>query len=417
MENIIEVEHLSKVYKLGTMNAGSLRQDLKHWLSAMFRRKDPFFQNPEDTQGMLWALKDVSFDVREGEAFGIIGHNGSGKSTLLKILSKVTLPTHGVVRGRGRINSLLEIGTGFHEELTGRENVYLNGYFLGMSRQEIHQKFDEIVAFSEVSQFIDTPVKRYSSGMYVRLAFAVAAHLEPDILIVDEVLAVGDSEFQKKCLAKMNDVAGKEGRTILFVSHSMQSVQNLCQRAMLLNKGQVITVGPSDKVVHSYLAGIQSTKLSQLWSREDAPGNDLLRIHQVALTPAFPEGMSVIDIRTQLSLQFEFQLSRSSRNFITGIHLFTSGGECIFNITSAPADLQPGTYRGELTIPGHFLNDGSYEIAIVFLQEHIEEVFYLRDAVSFDVDDFREHQQWYGKWAGYVRPNFPISIQQVIPQL
>ena len=226
METVLEVENLSKLYRLGAIGTGSLRQDLQYWWNKAILRKDnPFFQQQleeaERTNQLIWALRDVSFSLRKGEALGIIGSNGSGKSTLLKIISRIVQPTRGVVRGKGKVSSILEVGTGFHNELSGRENIYNSGYILGMSREEIRAKFDEIVAFSGIEKFIDTPVKRYSSGMYVRLAFAVAAHLEPDILIVDEVLAVGDAEFQKKCMGKMQEVSASNGRTILFVSHNM----------------------------------------------------------------------------------------------------------------------------------------------------------------------------------------------------
>jgi lipopolysaccharide transport system ATP-binding protein len=235
-EVIIRVDDVSKLYRLGTIGTGHLRQDLNRWWQQkVLGKEDKFFKpglgnNKEDNADYLWALKNVSFDVHEGDVYGIIGRNGSGKSTLLKILSRIIRPTSGVVRGRGKVNSLLEIGTGFHPELSGRENIYISGHMLGMSKWEIKKKYDEIVDFSGVEKFLDTPVKRYSSGMYVRLAFAIAAHMEPDILIVDEVLAVGDSEFQKKCMGKMKDVSHDKGRTIIFVSHSMHAVNMLAER-------------------------------------------------------------------------------------------------------------------------------------------------------------------------------------------
>lgn len=247
---IIEVEGLSKRYRLGQFNAGSLREEAER-LMLRLRGRGHAAAKADATD--FWALKDVSFSVQPGEVLGVIGRNGAGKSTLLKILSRVTEPTSGQVRIRGRVASLLEVGTGFHPELTGRENIYLNGAILGMTRAEITAKFDEIVDFSGVETFLDTPVKRYSSGMYVRLAFAVAAHLEPEVLIVDEVLAVGDAEFQKKCLGKMQDISGKGGRTVLFVSHNMAAVQTLCQRVMLLRSGAIEAIGPNEKVTQEYL--------------------------------------------------------------------------------------------------------------------------------------------------------------------
>ena len=257
MTNVISVEHLSKQYDLGVIGTGTLTRDLERWWARTRHKPDPYSlvgTDPEKSwlQGSILALDDVSFTVQQGEALGIIGKNGAGKSTLLKILSRVTAPTSGVVKVKGRIGSLLEVGTGFHPELTGRENVYLNGAILGMKRAEVDRKFDEIVAFSGVEKFIDTPVKRYSSGMYVRLGFAVAAHLDPEILIVDEVLAVGDAEFQKKCLGKMSGLAG-EGRTVLFVSHNMGSINELCEKTILLSDGKITDIGPSSKIIERYL--------------------------------------------------------------------------------------------------------------------------------------------------------------------
>src|SRR5690349_23635617 len=273
---IIEVEKLSKLYSLGQVGTGSFRQDLKRWwLNTISHKSDPFFLDAhEAASSHLWALRDVSFSVKEGEVFGIIGRNGAGKSTLLKILSNIIRPTHGRVRGRGRINSLLEIGTGFHDELSGRENIYLNGYFLGMNRYEIRKKFDEIVEFSGVSKFLDTPVKRYSSGMYMRLAFAVAAHLNPEILIMDEVLAVGDAAFQRKCLDKTSDIA-RTGRTILFVSHNMAAIQSLCRRVLWLDGGRIVADGRPAEVISRYLRSSLQTRNEQVWPNpETAPGTE-----------------------------------------------------------------------------------------------------------------------------------------------
>ena len=259
---VISVEHLSKAYQLGQIGTGTLTNDLKVWWARQRGKPNPLLRIGETDHGnregeTLWALKDVSFTVEQGEALGIIGRNGSGKSTLLKVLSRITAPTSGKVRVKGRIASLLEVGTGFHPELTGRENIYLNGAILGMTRREIDRKFDEIVDFAEIEQFIDTPVKRYSSGMYVRLAFAVAAHLDPEILVVDEVLAVGDAEFQKKCLGKMGDVA-KEGRTVLFVSHNMAAIEALCGRVLLVDKGAISEVGGPTEVIDKYIVGLSA---------------------------------------------------------------------------------------------------------------------------------------------------------------
>ena len=273
-EIVIQAENISKVYRLGTIGTGSLRQDMQGWWNKkVIKKEDPFFINDRISKQHIWALKDVSFDIRKGEVWGIVGSNGAGKSTLLKILSRIIKPTTGVVRGKGKISSLLEIGTGFHYELTGRENIYLSGHMLGMNKLEINQRFDEIVAFSEIEQFLDTPVKRYSSGMYVRLAFAVAAHLEPDILIVDEVLAVGDTAFQKKCLNRIKEISHNMGKTVLFVSHNVITVEQLCSHALYLQNGKLADVGKATKVVESYLNDVNSHLL--LTQRDLAPGVSL----------------------------------------------------------------------------------------------------------------------------------------------
>jgi len=259
--DIISVESISKMYKLGEISTGTLSHDLNRWWNKVRGKRDPFEslaelneRHTKSTSGYVWSLKDVSFSVKEGEVFGIVGRNGAGKSTLLKILSKITKPTKGSIKLDGRVASLLEVGTGFHPDLSGRENVFLNGAILGMRKHEIKSRFDEIVDFSGIERYIDTPVKRYSSGMYVRLAFAVAAHLQPEILIIDEVLAVGDAEFQKKCLGKMQDVSRRQGRTVLFVSHNIVAVKNLCNTVMLLEHGRTKLIGPVDKVLEEYQA-------------------------------------------------------------------------------------------------------------------------------------------------------------------
>jgi lipopolysaccharide transport system ATP-binding protein len=412
---IIQVENLSKIYSLGQVGTGSFRQDLKRWwLSAVKKKNDPFFL---DTAGgeadHIWALRDLSFEVKQGEVFGIIGRNGAGKSTLLKILSNIIRPTHGTVRGRGRINSLLEIGTGFHDELSGRENIYLNGYFLGMQREEIRKKFDEIVEFSGVSQFLDTPVKRYSSGMYMRLAFAVAAHLEPDILIVDEVLAVGDAEFQKKCLGKMHDVSTKQGRTILYVSHNLPSVVALCQRAMHLQNGKMIEMGQAARVVNNYLGKHQPKVFKQRWENiHEAPGNSFIRMQFVELIPHLENGDDPIDIRTPITVKFKFWNLIAGQNICVGLHLFTIGRECIFDVSSTPQDYKRGLVEGQCEIPGNFLNDGSYYFSLIFVKDTSVELFYFEECLSMEVEDYRVNMNWYGKWSGYVRPKFPFRMRQ-----
>jgi len=310
---VISVEHLSKSYRLGQIGTGTLTNDLKVWWARTRGKPNPLLKIGQEDHGnidgeTLWALKDVSFTVEQGEVLGIIGRNGAGKSTLLKILSRVTAPTSGVVKVKGRIASLLEVGTGFHPELTGRENIYLNGAILGMTKQEIARKFDEIVDFAEIEEFIDTPVKRYSSGMYVRLAFAVAAHLESEILLVDEVLAVGDAEFQKKCLGKMGDVANKEGRTVLFVSHNMGSIQNLCNRTLLINQGKVTENGTTEDVISHYLSGIQAHIDSySLAHRTDRKGTGDLKLIDFYMMNKLGQITSVAQSGDDLLFCFEYE--------------------------------------------------------------------------------------------------------------
>lgn len=284
MREVIKVENLSKQYRLGTIGTGTLSHDINRWWHTVRGKEDPYLKlgqvndrtKKEGMEDYVWALRDINFEVKAGEVLGVIGRNGAGKSTLLKILSRTTLPTTGSVKIKGRIASLLEVGTGFHPELTGRENIFLNGAILGMRKTEIKSKFDEIVEFAGVAKYIDTPVKRYSSGMYVRLAFAVAAHLDPEILIVDEVLAVGDAEFQKKCLGKMKDVSVNEGRTVLFVSHNMAAVHNLCSSAILMNNGKIDLVDATQSVINRYLQSTENYLEMPLAERKDREGSGIV---------------------------------------------------------------------------------------------------------------------------------------------
>ena len=291
-ETVIQVQHLSKKYRLGEIGTGALSQDIERWWKMrVMGQEDPFLKvgntSTAGTSGSVYSLKDISFEIKQGEAVGIIGKNGAGKSTLLKLLSRVTAPTSGHIRLKGRVASMLEIGTGFHPELTGRENIYLNGAILGMNRREIDRKLDEIIDFSGVEQYIDTPVKRYSSGMYVRLAFGVAAHLESEILIIDEVLAVGDAEFQRKCLGKMGDAKTKDGRTVLFVSHNMAAVTTLCQRAILLEKGEMAFDGPAREGVEQYLqSNNPDVNQEKSWLPGEGPGDYRGQLSQVMVAPA-----------------------------------------------------------------------------------------------------------------------------------
>lgn len=420
MDNtVIEIENIGKLYRLGEIGTGTLSHDLNRWFARVRGKEDPFAKvgevNDRTVKGesdYVWALKEISFEVQQGEAVGIIGRNGAGKSTLLKILSKVTTPSTGSIKITGRIASLLEVGTGFHPELTGRENIFLNGAILGMTKKEIKRKFDEIVAFAGVERYIDTPVKRYSSGMYVRLAFAVAAHLESEILIIDEVLAVGDAEFQKKCLGKMGDVTKNEGRTILFVSHNLQAVNTLCTHAIWLEHGKIKESGTTQIIINNYLSSSQQKLWFQSWEMmEDAPGNQFLRMKSVELLPHLTSSPAIIDTRTPITVKFSFYNFLNEANLLTRLSLFSLSGECIFEVAHDPDIYKEGILTGECLIPGNFLNDGSYYFSIVFVKDTTQELFYFQECLHFDVEDYRENTQWYGKWWGHVRPLFPFSLR------
>ena len=415
-EVVIRVEDLSKLYRLGTIGTGSLRQDIQRWwTTSILKKEDPFFTDTEETpvqSQLLWALRDINFEVKRGEAMGIIGTNGSGKSTLLKIISRIVRPTRGLISGKGKVSSLLEVGTGFHPELTGRENIYISGYLMGMKKDEIRVKFDEIIAFSGVEKFIDTPVKRYSSGMYMRLAFAVAAHLEPDILVVDEVLAVGDADFQKKCLGKMREVSQSEGRTILFVSHSMQAVNNLCDTALWLEKGQMKAIGEASSVVNKYISEAQKFQIKQHWTEAlEAPGNKWVRFKAVELIPQLPNPEAILDIRVPLTVKFQFWNLQDDVRLSVELVLFSYSGECIFDIPSLSGVYKKGLVEGECHIPGNFLNDGSYYISLYVMKDTTTPLYEFAECLSFELEDYRGEIQWYGKWWGAVRPSFPFRLE------
>jgi lipopolysaccharide transport system ATP-binding protein len=416
MSNIVIcVEELSKAYRLGQIGTGTLSHDLNVWWAKMRGKPNPMLRIGEEDYSnrdgeTIWALKDLNFTVEQGEVLGIIGRNGAGKSTLLKILSRVTAPTSGHARAKGHIASLLEVGTGFHQELTGRENIYLNGAILGMNKREIQGKFEEIVAFAEIGQFIDTPVKRYSSGMYVRLAFAVAAHLEPEILLVDEVLAVGDAAFQKKCLGKMGNVA-KEGRTVLFVSHNMVAIQSLCKRALYLKKGKLYEDGDSVSVINKYLTdGVDNANHLEWNDINTAPGNDLLRIHSIRL---LDENNSLI---TKLSTRDEFSIEVSYWNLVEGaylelvLHVNSQDGILLFisldNLKEWQDRKHPkGLFISRCTIPGDILNDNNYIVSLHFQRGLQRNVFWAPDILSFQIGDSPETRGTGDfKWPGIIRP-------------
>lgn len=369
MKPIIRVENLGKQYRIGArqVHTGTLRESLTTAFRAPFSclARD---RRPRDET--IWALRDVSFDVAPGEVVGVIGRNGSGKSTLLKIMSRITEPTRGKVDLYGRVGSLLEVGTGFHAELSGRENIYLSGAILGMKKSEIDKKFDEIVAFAEVDPFIDTPVKRYSSGMYVRLAFAVAAHLEPEILLVDEVLAVGDVMFQRKCLGKMGDVA-RAGRTVLFVSHNMPAIGRLCQKAICLSQGRLVQMGDSKGVIAKYLSSGDLPVVSREWNDPDsAPGDDYLRILSVCLLDEDGDSVDVIHQDEPFVISIVYRVLKPMTNANVGFELSAQDGTKLFGSYDADNPewharrREPGVYRADCLIPGSLLNEGTFRISL-----------------------------------------------------
>ena len=406
----IRVENLSKQFHIGALKKNrNFREALIDGLKAPFWHAAKLLQGKSTdakSDETFWALKDVSFEIRRGETVGIIGGNGAGKSTLLKIISRITEPTGGFADIHGRVSSLLEVGTGFHPELTGRENIYLNGAILGMKKADIKRKYDEIVSFSGVEKFIDTPVKHYSSGMFLRLAFAVAAHLEPDILIVDEVLAVGDARFQKKCLDKMKEV-GQEGRTVLFVSHSMQAITRLCKRAILLKEGYVLMDGPSHQVVGSYVSEGHRTKALREWpdSRE-APGGNVARLRAVRVRAKEGAITESVDIRQPVFIEMEYDVLKEGFILLPHYILVNEEGVTAFGIN----DVDPvwrkrprpvGRYVSRAVIPGNLLSEGTYlvEAALITLDPIISQ-FSERDVVGFLVFDSLDGDSARGDYAG-----------------
>jgi lipopolysaccharide transport system ATP-binding protein len=412
MSTAISVEGLSKRYRIGELQSayGTLRDSL----SASVRRLARLEHRPHYEE--IWALRDVSFDVPEGGVLGIIGRNGAGKSTLLKILTRITTPTEGRAEIRGHVGSLLEVGTGFHPELTGRENVFLNGSVLGMKRREIARKFPEIVEFAGVEAFIDTPVKRYSSGMSVRLAFAVAAHLEPEILLVDEVLAVGDAEFQRRCLGRMEDLSDS-GRTVLFVSHQMQAVSQLCDRAIQLEKGEIVAEGSAGEVVARYLQSIGGSGSEIFWpDLETAPGGKLVRLRSVRVVLEDGSSTDAVDVRRSVGIEIGFTVLRANGTPIAPkIKVLDRQGDVAFNaMDTSPrwsSSSEPGAYVSTAWIPANLLNEGltTVEVSIVSLGGlKLHPHAGMRDAVSFHVQDPGEGDSarglFTGQWRGVVRP-------------
>ena len=429
MKPVVEVENLSKLYRLGAIGATSLRESLEKLLGRKRNGALPATKEPQVADdrvgpepGTFWALRDVSFSVNAGEVIGIVGRNGAGKSTLLKILSRITEPTSGRAILRGRVVSLLEVGTGFHPELTGRENIFLNGAILGMRRAEIAKKFEEIVEFAEVGKFIDTPVKRYSSGMFVRLAFAVAAHLDPEILLIDEVLAVGDAGFQKKCLGKMGEVASQHGRTVFFVSHNMGAVRSLCEQAILIDGGRLVMSGKPGEVISHYLSASMpkdSEIEGQIWwnGSKDAPKTDDLALRGIRLLN--PEGVpqSSFEADKPITIEIHYSVLQRMRGARFSITLLTQEGEVAFSATDhlfQDESQNPGTYKTTCFIPGGLLNRRNY---VVNVQCDIPGERYVlpgTEYLSFNVGGVGNQSSHFPEpWPGVVCPKIAWKVEAV----
>jgi lipopolysaccharide transport system ATP-binding protein len=417
----VKIQNVSKRYRIGLEEdiPDTLFGALKGWVKTPVKnfkrlRKLTRFSENGDVDDVLWALTDISFDVKEGEVIGIIGRNGAGKSTLLKILSKITEPTTGRIEIRGRVSSLLEVGTGFHPELTGRENVYLNGTILGMSKKEINRKFDEIVEFSGIKKFMDTPIKRYSTGMKVRLAFSVAAHLEPEILMIDEVLAVGDAEFQKKCLGKMENV-GKQGRTVFFVSHNMPAISRLCERVILLDEGKIIADGPAKEIISNYLNAGVGTNAVRVWSDpEQTPGGKIARLRAVRVLTDEGELAETIDITKPISVEMDYEVLEPDFVLLPHFHFYNQEGTHLFPTIEQDPEWKRrprpvGLYTSRVNIPGNFFAEGNvYVCPAMITSPHTEVQFREPEAVSFQIVDtlsgISARGDYTGRLDGVMRP-------------
>ena len=406
---VIDIQNVSKKYILSHKNKKgySIKEGFENLKDRLFSK------SKLTTKEEFWALRDINLKVEKGDRLGLIGSNGAGKSTLLKILSQITEPTTGSIRIKGRMASLLEVGTGFHPELSGRENIELNGAILGMRKDEILKHFDAIVDFAGIEKFLDTPVKRYSSGMYVRLGFAIAAHLEPEILVVDEVLAVGDADFQKKSIGKMRDVS-RSGRTILFVSHNLTAVEGLCNKGVFLKNGQIEKHGDVVSVINHYVSSVSKFQLRQIWKNfNEAPGNDFIRAKRVELIPTSPHETGILTTRDPLKVAFEFWSTKPEAMLNISLFLYTMAGECIFNVANAGIKYTSGIVESECEIPGDFLNDGSYYISLMVVEDQRKPLYFFEEFLAFDIKDVRDTDDWLGKWPGAIRPmNLKVLSRQ-----
>lgn len=419
-ETVIQVENLSKAYQIGQIGSGTISRDLDRlWQMKVLRREDPFLKigetNDRSLKGdsdIVWSLKDINFNIQQGDAVGIIGKNGAGKSTLLKLLSRVTAPTTGQIKVKGRIASLLEVGTGFHPELSGRENIYLNGAILGMRKKEITRKLDEIIDFSGVERYVDTPVKRYSSGMYVRLAFAVAAHLESEILIVDEVLAVGDAEFQKKCLGKMGAISKGEGRTVLFVSHNMAAVKSLCSKGIVLQHGIMALKDTAENAVTSYLSTGSAKANRTLLSGEYT--NPYFELKEVFINVAGASLDAPLNEYDEIELSTVLEVLQSSEHLQITYVLKNEYGEALFTFSHAANGLKlnKGNNIVKCFFPKGFLNIGTFYLTMYVIKDKKEALLVVNDVLIFSVEEGqRPIGSWLGKEPGYIKPIFNWEIR------
>ena len=393
MSTVIKVENLSKQYRLGQVGTGTISHDVNRWWHKIRGKEDPYLKigdsNDRTVKGdsdYVWALKDINFEVKQGEVLGIIGRNGAGKSTLLKILSRTTAPTTGSVKIKGRVASLLEVGTGFHPELSGRDNIFLNGSILGMTRREIQSKFDEIVDFAGVERYIDTPVKRYSSGMYVRLAFAVAAHLEPEILIVDEVLAVGDADFQNKCLGKMKDVSAQEGKTILFVSHNMGAIKKLCNTAILMKNGLLELEGPTQNIIDGYLNGGEIVRKFHFVNEMPRMDSDILEIKIESING---DSTGIFGFDESVVVKFKIKIAEKHLDVKLGVRIKDQLERNVFTteaIVSEYLDKQ-GVMELKLEIPSKILVPNNYKVVVALHKPNIEVIQYLDGMVGYTIEE------------------------------
>jgi lipopolysaccharide transport system ATP-binding protein len=428
MSTVVKIENVSKQYRLGSIGTNTLKGDLQSWWYNVRGLPNPTLMigqenslkngnsGSKEQEQYVWALKDINLEVKQGEVLGVIGKNGAGKSTLLKLLSRVTAPTTGSIKVKGRIASLLEVGTGFHPDLTGRENIYLNGAILGMTKTEIRSKLEEIIDFAGIAKYIDTPVKRYSSGMYVRLAFAVAAHLEPEILIIDEVLAVGDAEFQKKAIGKMQDVSRTDGRTVMFVSHNMAAVSNLCNESILLQNGLLQAKGLTKYIIEQYISTGNSSK-------GEISGDNI--IYRQKSTRAYFNSIRLrsktgvsdsFGIGEEVQVELEYSVTIDGSKINPSIHLLDKFGTCILasaNLDSATVkkdpfygkSLQKGRYKSVCIIPAYFLNDVNYRISAFLVTENTNEIASADEVLSFNIIETGEMRKEYsGEWIGQIRP-------------